>query len=117
MAVRLSTLVTRMVTGTSVALLVAAAGTAAAEDLSRLAAGQQLLEQNCARCHAVARSGNSPHLQAPPFRTLSARYPVAHLQEALVEGFSTGHPDMPEFIFTPDRAAAIIAYLTSIQDD
>ena len=117
MAIRLWTLATRMARGASVGLLVAAAGTAAAEDLSRLAAGQQLLEQNCARCHAVARSGNSPHPQAPPFRTLSARYPVAHLQEALVEGLSTGHPDMPEFIFTPDRVAAIIAYLTSIQDD
>ncbi len=97
------------------ALLIAGALPAAAEDLSQLAVGQQLLEENCARCHAVARSGDSPHPEAPPFRTLSKRYPVGQIEESLVEGLSTGHPDMPEFIFTPTRAAAIVAYMKSIQ--
>ncbi|WAP69247.1 c-type cytochrome [Jiella pelagia] len=97
------------------ALLFGSALTATAEDLSQLAVGQRLLEENCARCHAVTRIGDSPHPQAPPFRTLSERYPVGQIEEALVEGLSTGHPDMPEFIFTPAKAAAIIAYMTSIQ--
>ncbi|NDW05455.1 c-type cytochrome [Jiella pacifica] len=97
------------------ALLFGGALTAAAEDLSQLAAGQRLLEENCARCHAVTRTGDSPHPEAPPFRTLSERYPVEQIEEALVEGLSTGHPDMPQFIFTPAKAAAIVAYLKSIQ--
>ncbi|MCE7030647.1 c-type cytochrome [Jiella avicenniae] len=96
-------------------LLLAGALTATAEERSQLAVGQQLLEENCSRCHAVTGSGDSPHPAAPPFRTLSERYPVEQIEEALVEGLSTGHPDMPQFVFTPAKAAAIVTYLKSIQ--
>jgi cytochrome c len=66
-------------------------------------------------CHAVGRSGRSPHRQAPPFRTLSQRYPIDSLSEALGEGLFTGHPDMPEFVFSPRDVGAILSYLRSIQ--
>jgi hypothetical protein len=33
----------------------------------------------------------------------------------LGEGLSTGHLDMPEFVFEPDEVGAIIDYLQSIQ--
>ncbi|MCW7545252.1 cytochrome c [Aurantimonas litoralis] len=89
---------------------------ATAQDLAQIANGQRFLETNCARCHAIARTGTSPHPQAPAFRTLSQSYPIASLEEALVEGLWTGHPDMPEFIFGPGQARAIIAYIESIQD-
>ena len=52
---------------------------------------------------------------APAFRTLGQRYPVESLEEALGEGFMSGHPDMPEFKFDADDVGAIIAYLKSIQ--
>ena len=87
-----------------------------AQELPDLAAGQRFVEKNCARCHAIGRTGQSTHPEAPPFRTLSQRYPISALDEALVEGLSTGHPDMPEFIFSPAEADAIIGYLESIQD-
>ncbi len=77
--------------------------------------GQAFLSKNCAMCHAIGRTGGSPHRQAPPFRTLARRYPLEALEEGLAEGFSSGHPDMPEFVFPPDEIAAIIAYLHSIQ--
>jgi cytochrome c len=77
--------------------------------------GEALLITNCARCHAVGRSGVSPHPQAPPFRTLSRKFKVEGLAEALAEGISTGHPDMPEFVFEADEVDAIIDYLKSIQ--
>ena len=77
--------------------------------------GEALLTTNCARCHAVGRSGVSPHPQAPPFRTLSRKFKVEGLAEALAEGISTGHPDMPEFVFEADEVGAIIDYLKSIQ--
>jgi cytochrome c len=77
--------------------------------------GEALLITNCARCHAVGRSGVSPHPQAPPFRTLSRKFKVEGLAEALAEGISTGHPDMPEFVFEADEVGAIIDYLKSIQ--
>ena len=61
--------------------------------------GELLLTRNCARCHAVGPTGASSHPAAPPFRTLSRKYKIEGLAEALAEGLSTGHPDMPEFVF------------------
>ena len=77
--------------------------------------GAELLTSNCARCHAVGRNGDSPNSAAPPFRTLSRKYPIDSLSEALAEGLSVGHAEMPEFVFDPDEIAAILAYLKSIQ--
>ena len=78
--------------------------------------GEALLAKNCARCHAIGRTGASPHPQAPPFRTLSRNYPIEGLAEALAEGIFVGHPDMPEFVFEADEVGAILAYLASIQE-
>ena len=78
--------------------------------------GEALLSRNCARCHATGSAGVSPHPEAPPFRTLSRRYPVEGLAEALAEGLFVGHPDMPQFTFEPRDVGAIIAYLKSIQE-
>jgi cytochrome c len=85
----------------------------AGADLSR---GLDLVTKQCASCHAVGRTGASPHETAPAFRTLSQRYKIEALEEALAEGLSSGHPDMPEFVFEADDVGAIIAYLNSIQD-
>jgi cytochrome c len=78
--------------------------------------GEGVLTSNCSRCHAVGRSGNSTHPEAPLFRTLGQRYPIEVLAEALAEGLSSGHPDMPEFRFEIDDVDAILAYLESIQE-
>lgn len=77
--------------------------------------GRTLARTQCARCHAVGRTGASPLRQAPPFRTLHQSYPVEDLGEALTEGIRTGHPSMPEFRFDPDEAEALIAYLKSLE--
>lgn len=89
--------------------------TGADADDAQLKQGQALLTQNCARCHAVGPTGDSARPDAPAFRTLSARYPIESLEEALGEGIMTGHPDMPEFSFDAKQVGAIIAYLKSIQ--
>jgi mono/diheme cytochrome c family protein len=78
--------------------------------------GAALLTENCARCHAIGRAGASPHAAAPPFRTLARKYPIESLAEALGQGLSVGHPDMPEFVFEPHDIGGILAYLKSIQD-
>lgn len=57
------------------------------------------------------------HPEAPPFRTLGQLYSVDVLAEALAEGLSSGHPDMAEFKFEIADVDAILAYLTSIQDN
>ena len=89
---------------------------AMAEETKLEGRGEELLSARCARCHAIARTGESPHSAAPPFRTLSRKYPIDGLAESLAEGISVGHPDMPEFVFEPDDIAAILAYLNSIQE-
>jgi cytochrome c len=83
-----------------------------AQDLKR---GEALLARNCASCHAVGRTGDSPQKLAPTFRSLGQRYPIESLEEALGEGIMSGHPDMPEFAFDAADVGAIIAYLNSIQ--
>lgn len=80
------------------------------------AAGERLLADNCERCHAIHRTGDSKSPSAPPFRTLSRKYPLEQLEEALAEGITTGHPEMPEFVFSPDEIAAILAYIESISE-
>jgi mono/diheme cytochrome c family protein len=77
--------------------------------------GEVLVKQNCSRCHAIGKEGNSPHSQAPPLRTLSRKYPIEDIAESLAEGIVSGHPDMPVFVFDPHDVAAIIQYLQSIQ--
>ena len=100
----------------SAALALTSAPFASAQDKAVLERrGQALVAANCSRCHSIERTGNSPHREAPPFRNLSLRYPVDWLQEALAEGLSTGHPDMPEFVFEVPEIDAILAYLQSIQ--
>jgi mono/diheme cytochrome c family protein len=73
------------------------------------------LTRDCGHCHAVGKTGNSPRSDAPAFRTLSKRYPIDSLEEALGEGIMSGHPDMPEFKYDADEVGAIIACLKSIQ--
>jgi mono/diheme cytochrome c family protein len=82
---------------------------------SEVERGETLVRTNCSPCHAIGPTDTSPHPDAPAFRTLSQRYPIGDLAEALAEGISTGHPDMPEFIASPDQIDAIIAYIGSLQ--
>lgn len=78
--------------------------------------GEVLVKENCSRCHAVGVTGESPNSEAPPFRTLSSKYPVEDLAESLAEGIVSGHPEMPIFAFKPNDVDAIIEYLESIQE-
>jgi len=59
---------------------------AAATGTTPVARGRAFVEANCASCHAVGATGESPVSPAPAFRTLSQRYPVRHLEEAFAEG-------------------------------
>lgn len=98
-----------------------AAGTTALADddaYGDIAAGHALVEENCAQCHAVGASGDSPNPNAPPFRTFKAKWPLEHLEEALAEGIVVGHggAEMPEFVFEPDEISDILAYLDSLDD-
>lgn len=106
-----------MIRAASFALLVLAFGgcgeAGAFTDLQQR--GRALVEKMCAQCHAVGRSGDSPHAGAPPFRTLDRRLDLDALRGRLREGLASSHPDMPMFRFSRDDARAVTAYLRAIQ--
>lgn len=94
-----------------IAAVAASAGSAMAQEQ-----GRALAEANCAQCHAIGADDQSAHAEAPAFRELLQRYPVDALEEAFAETIVTGHPDMPEFLATPEQIAAIIDYIASVQE-
>jgi len=69
----------------------------------------------CARCHAIGRSGGSPHVGAPAFRALDRRIDLDTFSTRLRTGLFSGHPDMPAFRFSREDARALTAYLRAIQ--
>lgn len=88
------------------------AGAQAAD--SRVETGHLIALENCGRCHAIGRSGESALPEAPPFRRLRDRYPIDDLAEALAEGIVVGHKEMPPFAFEPPQIEALLAYLRSL---
>lgn len=77
--------------------------------------GRRLVELNCSPCHAVGAAGESPNKAAPPFREVVTRYDPAELEEALAEGITVGHAEMPEFELTPPEIESVVAYLRSLR--
>lgn len=77
--------------------------------------GKAFARANCARCHAIDRISKSPLRIAPPLRTLHERYPIEALEEALAEGISTGHADMPAFELNPDQINDLLSYLKTLE--
>lgn len=80
-----------------------------------IASGRQFAERNCARCHAIGRTGKSPLKEAPPFRIFATQWPLESLEEALAEGIVVGHTSMPEFKLTPRQIDDFLGFLDSIQ--
>ena len=89
-------------------------GTAMAQD-DEVARGQTLVSKMCGECHAVGRTGASPHAGAPTFRSLDDRTDLDAFTDQLRAGLQSAHPDMPSFRFSRDDARAVVAYLRSIQ--
>ena len=96
------------------ALLVAP--TPASSQQSAEQRGEALVTRHCAMCHGIGRSTTSPNPSAPSFRTLSATYDLATLEEQLGKGALFGHPMMPNFALTPGEARAVVRYLQSVRD-
>jgi mono/diheme cytochrome c family protein len=77
--------------------------------------GRALLQEYCARCHSIGKTGNSRDADAPPLRTLGRSFDLDQFPRLLERGISSDHPDMPEFKFSEDDARAVSAYLRTIQ--
>jgi mono/diheme cytochrome c family protein len=84
---------------------------------SRQPPGKALLERMCGQCHAVGRTGRSPHIDAPPLRTFGEKLYDDDLIQRLQDGLFTMHPDMPTFHFSREDAEIAVEYVKSIQVD
>ena len=73
--------------------------------------GKALLETMCGQCHAVSKTGQSPHIDAPPFRTFGDKLYDTDFAARLQEGLTTIHPEMPTFRFNRRDAEAAVNYL------
>ena len=89
--------------------------TASGQDQTQLEHGRALVTRMCESCHAIGASGDSPHPYAPPFHRLQRLLEFESFVDRLREGVMVAHPDMPTFRFNRQEAAAVAAYLTSIQ--
>jgi mono/diheme cytochrome c family protein len=76
--------------------------------------GKALLEKNCARCHSIAATGESPLKAAPPLREVYLGKPIEMLEQGLEEGLGSRHRDMPQVQFSAEQTDAILIYLGSL---
>ena len=102
-----------MVVRLAILLLLVGTSAGLAEDSSP--SGRALAERMCSQCHAIGKSGQSPHVGAPAFRALDRRVDLDSFMERQREGLMVGHPDMSTFRFTREDARAFLLYLRSIQ--
>lgn len=96
-------------------LLVGVSGFPALAETVDLQAGQDIASRYCARCHAIGLNDQSPHPEAPPFRTFGDKWPLESLEEALAEGIVVGHPDMPEISFDPVEIFNLLGYIETLR--
>lgn len=78
------------------------------------ARGKEYASQNCAKCHAIAKSDDrSPLETAPPFQKIADN--PAMTPTALNVFFQSWHPSMPNFIIDEQSVDDLIAYVHSLR--
>jgi mono/diheme cytochrome c family protein len=77
--------------------------------------GEIIARGLCSHCHAIDKTGDSPHSAAPRFRSLENQLDLGKLARRIQEGLLTGHEDMPMFRFDRYDADAMVAYIRAIQ--
>jgi tetratricopeptide (TPR) repeat protein len=85
-----------------------------AESDKLIAQGKVLAEKNCAWCHAIAPTGDSPNPRAPRWRDLANRHPVLALRQPLTRGIARPHDEMPKFELSDQEIDTIVAYINSL---
>lgn len=87
---------------------------AAAESDDLVARGKALAQKNCAWCHAIGKTGDSPNPRAPAWRHLHKRHPILALRDPLTRGIARPHDEMPNFKLTDEEVDTIVAYINSL---
>ncbi|WP_404425771.1 c-type cytochrome [Thalassospira australica] len=89
------------------------------EERGDIARGKAIAEQACLRCHMEFAGDPYPDpaiTTAPPLASFGQRWPIENLEEALAEGITVSHDQltMPEFTFTPETIADLLAYMDDL---
>jgi tetratricopeptide (TPR) repeat protein len=87
---------------------------AAAETDKLIERGRLLAERNCAWCHAIGKTGDSPNPRAPRWRDLYKRHPIQALRDPLTRGIARPHDEMPKFQLSDAETDTIVAYINSL---
>jgi cytochrome c len=93
------------------AAVLAGVQSAGAQPADAAARGELLARRNCSQCHAIGRAEASPNLEAPPFRDTASRFTGRDLEAGVLGALLTGHPQMPQFRFTPNEIRDLLAHI------
>ncbi len=88
--------------------------TVSAESDKLIAQGRALAQKNCAWCHAIGKTGDSPNPRAPAWRDIHKRHPILALRDPLTRGIARPHDEMPKFQLTDNEIDTIVAYINSL---
>lgn len=80
-----------------------------------IADGRAIAEAQCASCHAIGASGESPRADAPPLRIILEGESLDAIKADFTEGLHLGHKDMPAFALNPQGVDALFAYVESLR--
>ena len=73
--------------------------------------GRALVQDNCARCHAIDTRDETPLKSAPPMRDVYERFAPEELKAELAAGVVSKHREMPQVEFSTEQVDAVLQYL------
>lgn len=82
---------------------------------TRAERGQDLAARQCALCHDVVGSGQSPRPGAPSFAVLRLRFNAISWERALERIAAGEHYEMPAFHLDPQDVADLRAYVETVR--
>ena len=84
-------------------------------ELNELLHGEGLAKENCAKCHAIGLTGESPNPGAIPFRKLSSTRSITLIGWELMNEDWGEHRQMPQFEITADQVRDILKWIRWVQ--
>ena len=79
--------------------------------------GYKVAARECAGCHAIERTGESPRPGAPPFRDIRRHYNEISLEREFQAIREVGHYAMPPKPISQGDGRDLIAYIESLGRD
>jgi mono/diheme cytochrome c family protein len=95
-------------------VIVATVGAAAAE-YGDAVIGLAYAEKNCSECHAISGKGKESQTPKAPAFAAVANAPST-TETALFAFLQTPHPNMPNFVLTPEDMRNVVAYILGLKD-